>query len=66
MLNEALGVDYRGGNMATVTAGSLVGELMRSLGYKKVGQKPMPPGSVAKSASLWVPASSLPRRGDVP
>ena len=47
MLNAALGIDYRGGNMATHTAGGLVGELMRSLGYVHAGQKALPAGSVA-------------------
>lgn len=53
MLNEALGVDYRGDNMATTTAGSLVGELMRAQGYVPARQITMPPGCVAKSGTLW-------------
>jgi len=57
MLNEALGIDYQGANMGTQTAGSLVGELMKSFGYKKAGMKAMPPGSVAKTGAFWVPRS---------
>jgi len=53
MLNAALGIDYRGGNMATHTAGGLVGELMRSLGYVHAGQKALPAGSVAKTGAMW-------------
>lgn len=58
MLNEALGVEYRGGNMGTQTAGSLVGELMRSLGYSHGGQRPLPPGCVAKTGAFWVKGKS--------
>lgn len=54
MLNEALGVDYRSGNMATVTAGSLVGEFMRSQEYSHGGQRALPVGCVAKSGAFWV------------
>lgn len=46
---EALGPH----NWMTVIAGSMVGELMQSLGYRKVGRKPMPQGSVAKTAATW-------------
>lgn len=53
MLNAALGVDYRGENMATHTAGSIVGELMRSQGYVHAGQKALPPGCVAKTGAFW-------------
>jgi hypothetical protein len=55
-LSEALGVDYGGHNMATATAGSIVAERMRQLGYKNSGRKgQMPPGSVAKTAEIFVP-----------
>jgi hypothetical protein len=53
MLQVALGSDYGSHNMGTTTAGSLVGELMQSLGFKKTGQKPMPPHCVAKTAATW-------------
>lgn len=53
LLNDALGIDYRGENMATVTAGSLVGELMRSLGYVRGNQRPLPSGSIAKTGAFW-------------
>lgn len=53
LLNDALGIDYRGENMATVTAGSLVGELMRSLGYVLGNQRPLPSGSIAKTGAFW-------------
>jgi hypothetical protein len=55
MLNAALGVEYRGGNMATHTAGFLVGEVMRSFGYENASQRPLPAGSVAKTGAFWVP-----------
>jgi hypothetical protein len=53
MLQVALGSDYGPHNMGTATAGGLVGELMQSLGYKKSGQKPLPPNCVAKTAATW-------------
>jgi hypothetical protein len=55
MLNEALGIEYQGANLATATAGALVGELMRSLGYEKAGQRQMPEGSIAKTGAYWIP-----------
>jgi hypothetical protein len=53
LLSQALGVDYGPHNWGTIIAGSMVGELMHSLGYKKTGRKSMPPGSVAKTAATW-------------
>lgn len=53
MLQASLGSDYGAHNMGTHTAGSIVGEVMQSLGYKKVGQKPLPPHCVAKTAAMW-------------
>lgn len=53
MLQVALGSDYGPHNMGTATAGSLVGELMQSLGYKKTGQKSLPTNCVAKTAATW-------------
>lgn len=54
LLQAALGVDYGAHNMGTATAGDIVGRLMRSLDYKKAGQKAMPPHCVAKTAAMWV------------
>ena len=53
LLQVALGSDYGAHNMATTTAGGLVGELMRSLGHKKGGQKSLPSNCVAKTAAMW-------------
>jgi hypothetical protein len=53
LIVEALGADYGPHNWGTVIAGSMVGELMQSLGYRKVGRKDMPPGSIAKTAATW-------------
>lgn len=53
MLQVALGSDYGPHNMGTQTAGSIVGELMQSLGYKKTGSKPLPANCVAKTAATW-------------
>jgi hypothetical protein len=54
-LSEALGIDYGGANMATNTAGILVGELMTSLGYVHGGKRPLPEGCVAKTGEFWIP-----------
>jgi hypothetical protein len=54
MLQVSLGADYGLHNMGTATAGGLVGELMTSLGYRKAGQKALPPHCVAKTAATWV------------
>lgn len=53
MLQVALGSDYGPHNMGTATAGSLVGRLMLSLGYKKAGTKKLPAHCVAKTAATW-------------
>ena len=53
MLQEALGSDYGAHNMGTSTAGSIVGKLMMSMGYKKTGSKPLPSHCVAKTAATW-------------
>lgn len=50
-----LGDRYHPHNQGTVSAGGIVGELMRFLGYKILGQADMPKGSVAKTAALWKP-----------
>lgn len=53
MLQAALGVDYGPHNWGTIIAGSMVGELMQSLGYKNIKQRPLPPNCVAKTAAMW-------------
>jgi len=53
LLQIALGSDYGAHNMGTATAGGLVGELMQSSGYRNIGQKALPKGCVAKTATLW-------------
>lgn len=53
MLQVLLGSDYGSHNMGTQTAGSIVAEVMRSLGYKKTGEAPLPPNCVAKTAATW-------------
>jgi hypothetical protein len=55
MLNDALGVEYGKHNMATHTAGAIVADLMRELGYVKIGQKALPAGCIARSGVFWKP-----------
>lgn len=56
-LSQTLGVDYGGHNMSTTTSGSLVAARMRQLGYRNSGKKgKLPPGSVAKTAEIFVKA----------
>lgn len=52
-LRERMGDRYGAFSQITITAGSIVGELMRSLGYEIISQKPMPEGSVAQTATVW-------------
>jgi hypothetical protein len=54
MIVERMGGRYGQFSMMTVAAGSIVGELMLSKGYKIEKQKKMPEGSVAKTAACWV------------
>lgn len=54
LIVERMGDRYGRFSMMTVTAGSIVGELMLGKGYKIAGQKKMPEGSVAKTAAFWV------------
>jgi hypothetical protein len=57
MLVEKLGVDYGSHNDATINAGYLVAEMMRSQGYRTSGRKgKLPATSVAKTAEIYVPA----------
>jgi hypothetical protein len=53
LLQIALGSDYGPHNMGTKTAGGIVGELMRSLGYRKDGEQQLPTNCVAKTAAMW-------------
>jgi hypothetical protein len=56
-LSQTLGVDHGGHNMSTATAGSLVAERMRQLGYRNSGRKgKLPAGSVAKTGEIFVKA----------
>lgn len=48
-----LGDRYHPHNDGTKSAGGIVGELMRFLGYDLAGHADMPVGSVAKTAALW-------------
>jgi hypothetical protein len=49
---------YGAHSQMTVTAGSLVGMLMYSLGYEKGRSRSMPEGSVATQAATWIPKRS--------
>jgi hypothetical protein len=53
LLQIALGVDYGPHNWGTVIAGSMVGEVMQSLGYRNLRQGKLPAGCVAKTAAMW-------------
>ena len=55
LIKNQMGSRYNSGSQITVTAGSLVGMLMYSLGYAKGPPRPMPEGSIAKSAATWLP-----------
>jgi hypothetical protein len=55
LIVEDLGDRYHPHNDGTKSAGGIVGELMRHLGYEHAGHGDMPPGSVAKTAALWRP-----------
>jgi hypothetical protein len=54
MIVERMGSRYGQISMTTVTADSIVGELMLSKGFKIGSQKKMPEGSVAQTAAFWV------------
>ena len=55
MIVARMGDRYGRYSMMTVTAGSIVGELMMAKGYRVSGQKKMPEGSIAKTAAFWTP-----------
>jgi hypothetical protein len=48
-----LGKDYRGDNGGTIAAGYLIAKRLYALGYEKQRPKPMPAGSVAKTAATF-------------
>src|SRR5258705_10752781 len=51
--------------MTHAAAGSIIAELMRSLGYKEAGtSRQLPPGSVAKTGQMWtqIPMSKTPTK----
>jgi hypothetical protein len=55
LLKKELGNRYSPHDMGTVSAGSIIGELMRHLGYTAAGEAKCPEGGVAKTAMKWVP-----------
>ena len=57
LIAAKMGNRYGSFSQMTVTAGSIVGEMMPGLGYRIAGQRKMPAGSVAKTAAFWVAAS---------
>lgn len=55
LLLDKLGVDYGAHNMTTATAGAMIADLMRSLGYKEIGKNaPLPARSIAKTGQMWM------------
>jgi hypothetical protein len=50
---DDLGSRYHPHDLGTVSAGSIMAELMRHLGYIKDKEVKMPDGSVAKTAMKW-------------
>ncbi len=54
LLQKRMGKDYSADHQITVSAGSIVGELMRHLGYDKTKQMPLPDNCIAKTAVMWV------------
>jgi len=53
LLHEALGPTYRQSDEAIATAGTLVAELMTSLGYVEAGTKDLPNRYVARRGVFW-------------
>ena len=53
LLQKAMGERYGRDYQGTANAGYIVGEVMRFLGYKKVGEAVLPGGCVAKTAATW-------------
>jgi hypothetical protein len=59
LLQKKMGDRYGREYQGTMNAGYIVGELMRSLGYEKVGEAELPSGCVAKTAATWRPNKPL-------
>lgn len=53
LLQAALRERYSPHDMGTVSAGSIVGALMRHLGYVQAGEAKLPDNCVAKTAMRW-------------
>jgi hypothetical protein len=53
LLQKRMGTRYRREAQGTMTAGALVGEVMRYLGYEWSGEDNLPPGCIAKTAATW-------------
>lgn len=53
LIVEDLGDRYQPHDQGTASAGSIVGEVMRHLGYELDGRGDMPVNSVAKTAAMW-------------
>ncbi|WP_156417905.1 hypothetical protein [Aureimonas sp. AU4] len=55
MIVASLGPLYGPHDQGTVSAGGIIGEVMRPMGYRKDRDSaPMPIGSVAQSAATWI------------
>lgn len=55
LLKEKLGDKYRSEDKGTLSAGSVVAEVMRHLGYREAGTGKCPEGCVAKTGMTWKP-----------
>lgn len=55
LLKKELSNRYSPHDMGTVSAGAIMGELMRHLGYTAAGEAKCPEGGVAKTAMKWLP-----------
>lgn len=54
-IGARLGARHHPLDLGTTGAGSLVGQIMRHLGFDLVGKGDRPPGAVAKTAAIWAP-----------
>ncbi|MDP4026837.1 hypothetical protein Q8W71_30015 [Methylobacterium sp. NEAU 140] len=59
ILQEVMGSRYGREAQGTMNAGSLAAEVMRHLGYEKVGDGPLPENCIAKTAATWKPKAPL-------
>jgi hypothetical protein len=53
LLQKELGVRYHKHDLGTASAGSLVAEVMRHLGYREIGSAACPSDCVARTGLLW-------------